>query len=425
MELAATIAETIHRQDLIQPSQTVLVAVSGGPDSVALLHCLIRLGYSVEAAHLNHQFRGTEAEDDAIFVTSLCRSLSVKLTQESRNVPKIQSEERVSPQQAARKTRYSFLEQVRCERGLDVIATAHNLDDRVETVLINILRGTGVDGLRGIPYRRGHIIRPLLDTSRKIVEDYCLSENLEPRIDSSNKLSKYTRNNVRAELLPYLERRYSMSVRDSLLRLSEIAADESDYLNSTAAYWLGNQPTIAVDEFQKEATAFQRRILRQWIRVHIPNELSDVSHILVEQFRKHIARPYAVTLPGGRYVLESNGASASVRELVEPPTRVVDVVPITLGETAVFGPYLVTVDSVVGGVDKHSLHVRQWINGDRIALVGGTKKIQDVFTDRKIACEARRFYPLIADDHGLVAVGSIRLAARAVGSMISVAWSNP
>ena len=128
-----------------------MVALSGGPDSTALLHALIGLGYSVEAAHLNHQFRGVEADDDAKYVASLCKSFSVKLTTTSLDVPQIQAERKISAQQAAREVRYKFLEEVRAGHRLDWIVTAHNFDDRVETVLLNIIRGTGIDGFTGHP----------------------------------------------------------------------------------------------------------------------------------------------------------------------------------------------------------------------------------------------------------------------------------
>ena len=420
MDLTATAAATIERQCLIPHGASVLVAVSGGLDSTALLHFLNRAGYNVEAAHLNHQFRGTESDGDADFVKELCRWLSIKLTSASVDVPRLKADQKTSAQQAARKARYEFLETVRQDRGLDLIATAHNLEDRIETVLLNIVRGTGVDGLRGVPYRRGAIIRPFLDSSRYAIEAYLEVNALTARTDSSNIHPKYARNNVRSELIPYLERRYNASVKQSILRLSEIASDESEYLNSIATAWIRGRKVLPISEIKAEQVGLQRRILRQWLRTQTDSELSDISHQLIEQFRQQMGGPFAITLPGGSNVVESDGYNAVMRRLDCTFVDESMEAPIVLGMPSAFGRYLVTVRSAGSQVDRETLHVRQWRNGDRITLNGGTRKVQDIFTDSKVPRDQRRQYPLIEDKHGLVSVGDIRYAARANGTMVTV-----
>jgi tRNA(Ile)-lysidine synthase len=420
MELVAAVAETIKKHSLIPEGCSVLVALSGGPDSTALLSCLATLGVRIHAAHLNHQFRGAESDGDAAYAAELCASLSIPLTTESIDVPALRETQRGGAQQIARSVRYAFLERVRKERGLDRIATAHNRDDRLETVLMNIVRGTGVDGLRGIPYRRGPIIRPLLDTPRSAVEEYIQQNGLSPRTDSSNKSLKYLRNSVRAELLPLLERKYNPGAFQSILRLSEIAADESDFVNGLAKVWVGSQKSLAVPEILREPAAFQRRILREWIRQNSDDELSDVSHILVEQLRQRLGEPSAVTLPGGTLTIESSGSVLTVRRLAPSEAVVIADVSMSAHDSAVFGDYVVSIITIGGDVDRETLHVRQWQDGDRIVLKGGTKKVQDLFTDCKIPRDERRQYPVIADNAGIIAVGDLRCAMRAAGTKLSV-----
>jgi len=424
MDLKASVAETIERQKLAPPGASILVAVSGGPDSVSLLHCLKSLGYSVEAAHLNHQFRGEEADEDARFVAELCNSLKVNLTSASMDVPKLKLDQHLSAQQAARNARYKFLEFVQAERMMDFLATAHNRDDRVETVLLNILRGTGTDGLKGIPYRRNSVIRPLLDTPRSAVVQYNEDYNLSSRTDSSNMLPKYARNNVRSELLPYLERRYNASVRDGILRLSQIASDESDYLNNIAIAWIAGRSVLPAADLLGEPVALQRRVLRQWIRANVATELSDVSHVLVEQLRKRLDALSSTTFPGGRFVAESDGGAIRIRELARAEKVTIDDIPAKVGLELLFGDYLVTVTTIGTEIDEPSLYLKQWKDGDRITLKGGTRKVQDIFTDRKVPRDVRRRYPLVADKDGVVSVGDICCSLRAAGTTVRLVTAD-
>ena len=161
-----------------------------------------------------------------------------------------------------------------------------------------------------------------------------------------------------------------------------------------------------------EPTALQRRILREWIRANCATELSDVSHLLIEQFRTKLIEPSSVTLPGGKVVLESDGKLMTIRTLPDGTVVQHEPIPLQVGQPAAFGRYIVTVDKVGEQVDHATLHARVWSDGDRIALAGGTKKVQDLFTDKKFPREHRREYPLIADSLGLIAVGELRTSTR-------------
>lgn len=181
---------------MLMPGEKVLVAVSGGPDSVALLHALwsIRnnLKITLHVAHLNHSFRGIESDKDAEYVRTLAENLSIPCTVEKVDVPKIQETLRISAEQAARLIRHEFLENIAERIGASRIALGHTADDQVETVLMNIIRGTGIDGLAGMPAVRGKIIRPLIGVRRKDVVAYIQEVGLEPRIDETNLLPIYT-----------------------------------------------------------------------------------------------------------------------------------------------------------------------------------------------------------------------------------------
>lgn len=225
---------------LLEYGDHVLVAVSGGPDSLALLHALDSLRIDIgllglSAAHFHHGLREQEADDDAAFVADFCAARGIACIAARADVAREAAQAHVSIQQAARAARYGFLARAAQECGANKVATAHTQDDQAETVLMNVLRGTGTDGLRGIPARRGQYVRPLLGTSRADTEAYCAAHALLPRRDSSNSdPSHYTRNRVRHALLPLLEQDYHPGTREALLRLSQIAAAESDFLHAHA-----------------------------------------------------------------------------------------------------------------------------------------------------------------------------------------------
>jgi tRNA(Ile)-lysidine synthase len=419
MELVAAVQKTIHNHALFAEKDLVLVAVSGGPDSTALLHALYRLGYNLHAAHLNHSMRGEEADADAEYIKQFCDDLRIPITSEKRDVPAVKHELKLSKQVAARLVRYEFLENAAKSCGATHIATAHNRDDRIETMLLNMIRGSGSEGLRGIPYRRGIFVRPLLDVSRVEVESYCDLNNIIPRIDSSNNSPAYSRNNVRRELLPYLERRYNESVRDCLARLSQIAAEESDYLQSIASNWLTQRGGVPVSDFVIEPAALQRRILREYMRTVRDNRgLVDISHDTIERIRLNARFPLAITLPGGDWLAIGDGTSILLRRniAIEEPPHVE--MPIALGAPTQFLDWNITILHVPDGVEPDRMIVRTWKDGDRIKTSGGTKKLQDVFTNAKTPRIDRKRWPIIEDSAGIIAAPGLALALRAKGMEI-------
>lgn len=226
MDLKLKVKHTIEEYEMIKKGQTVVLGLSGGPDSLCLLHILYSLQKSLDfklsAIHVNHMIRGEAADADQAFVQEYCEKLNVPLKVYKLDIPAIAKEKGISDEQAGREARHQLLR----DAGADRIALAHNKNDQAETVFMRILRGTGVKGLAAMDFvRQDGIIRPLLGIEREEIENYCRENNLQPRIDLSNFENDYTRNKIRNELLPILKE-YNPAIIDSLSRLAESAKDD-------------------------------------------------------------------------------------------------------------------------------------------------------------------------------------------------------
>lgn len=193
------------RQHLMPlPGSKIIVALSGGRDSVVLLHLLIKAGFQVEAAHMNFSLRGSESEEDERFVKDLTANLGVALHLKRVDTRRFVSEEKISLQEAARRLRYSWFDKLILQTGAEAVAVAHHFDDSIETTFINLLRGTGIAGLAGIRPVNGRIVRPLMFAKSVEIEEFAVSEGLRWRDDSSNFKDDYLRNRIRHHLLPLL-----------------------------------------------------------------------------------------------------------------------------------------------------------------------------------------------------------------------------
>jgi len=246
MILKEKIKKTIARYNMLSKGDTVLVGVSGGPDSMALLYLLMDIkdeyGITLKIAHLNHGFR-EEAAEEAEFVRERAVSLGLEAVIRFIDVPLIKEREGLSSQEAAREARYAFFEEAAGEAGANKVALAHTSDDQAETVLIRLLRGSGPLGLSGIPPIRGQgswvkgqqavIIRPLINCSRKEIEGYLSGKGIPFVTDSSNLKMDYMRNRVRMELIPFLEG-YNPNVKETLVRTAELIHKDNQFLEMEA-----------------------------------------------------------------------------------------------------------------------------------------------------------------------------------------------
>ena len=432
---------------------TILVAVSGGPDSLALLHALVAAKNrtvidGIAVAHFDHGLRGEESAAEAAFVADYCHTNGVPCRLGAAGSGSIAGSSRGSLQEAAREARYAFLDRTADDMGARFIATAHNRDDQIETVLINILRGTGIDGLRGIPRRNGRYIRPLLNVDRPTIEAYCAEHGLTPRRDPSNDdPAHYLRNRVRLELLPLLERDYHPSVRDSLLRLSDNAAIDSAYLDeiardaftSVSASYRGMGVPPVSNVFLDAAAltalphAIRRRVVRLAVeRVRGTREGLTESHV---ELALDLAAgnpgaigftiptpPCRVLLHDGRLTFEIPPATDSTTPY-SIPLAIPSAIDLDNGWTisvslapfeGVDEAHTATMDA--GKIDLSTLVIRSRVDGDRIdplGMGGKTKKLQDVFVDGKIPKRERDSWPIVADIYGVVWIPGLTQSERA------------
>ena len=236
MELQDKVLKTIQKYNLIQNGDSIVIGVSGGPDSMTLLNVLInlkqKLGISkIVVATVNHMIR-EEAEEETKFVENFCESHGIEFYLKKVDVQEEARSKKISTELAGRNARYDFFEEVLKKTGSNKIATAHNSNDNAETVLMNLLRGSGVSGLKGIEkIRDGKFIRPIIECKRSEIEQYCLENKLNPRYDKTNNENTYTRNKIRNMLIPYIEENFNPNIVDSLNRLSTIATKEDEYIH--------------------------------------------------------------------------------------------------------------------------------------------------------------------------------------------------
>ena len=229
-EFDERVLRTIRKFNMICSGDCIVVAVSGGPDSMSLLRALIKLrekfNIKLVVAHVNHMIRAV-ADSETEFVKGFCEDNGVDCFVKRIDVVGLSEKLKISCEEAGRNVRYDFFDEIFDKVGANKIAIAHNKNDNVETVLMNIMRGSGVSGLKGIePVRDGKFIRPLIEIDRKSIEQYCVDENLNPKFDESNKENVYTRNKVRNLLIPYIEKEFNPNIIESISRLSDLATQE-------------------------------------------------------------------------------------------------------------------------------------------------------------------------------------------------------
>jgi tRNA(Ile)-lysidine synthase len=312
------VADFFRGQGPISLDKPLVVAVSGGPDSICLLHVLFslrkELGLRLHVAHLDHGLRGEESVGDAQYVLDLCHKLGVPVTIEQRDVRAYQEQHRLTLEEAAREVRYGFFADAADSIGAGCVAVGHTRDDHVETVLLHIIRGTGTRGLRGLqPVSRLHlaginltVIRPLLIVSREETAAYCRRHRLHPRLDTSNLSPEFLRNRMRLELLPLLES-YNPRIVEALARTARITADDIDVLDKVAQrHWRrtvqkeGNAIVFNRERFRKTAPGLQRVLLRMALE-GLLGTLKDIEARHIEGMLSVISKPAGkkVSLPFG------------------------------------------------------------------------------------------------------------------------------
>ena len=240
--LEKKVLETINKYHLIEENDYIVLGVSGGPDSTCLFHVFLELQKQIKfkfvVCHINHQIR-EEAILDEQYVENMCKIHNIPFFVKREQVIDIAKKQKIGTEEMGRKIRYEFFNEILKQQNANKIATAHTKNDLSETVLMNLLRGTGLSGLKGIePKRENKYIRPLIECEKQEIDEYCKEKRLEPKIDKTNFENIYTRNKIRNKLIPYLKEEFNPNVIESLARMSEIISNEDKYIeNLTKKYY--------------------------------------------------------------------------------------------------------------------------------------------------------------------------------------------
>jgi tRNA(Ile)-lysidine synthase len=476
MELPRQVRDTIERHSLLCPGDTVVVGVSGGPDSLCLLHVLRRLapeyGVALHAGHLNHAIRDAEADEDARYVEALCREWGVPCTLERVDVPALSRERGLALEEAARQARYAFLGRLARAVGGQTVAVAHQADDQTETVLMHLLRGAGLAGLRGMrplsrmdelrlgeelaedgddrPVTHGiRLIRPLLEVPRADVEAYIEEHALKPRFDRSNLDTTCFRNRLRHELLPLLET-YNPNVRAVLRRTAEAVAGDYDLLRDLLADTWTQVVADESDEaivyrlaaLREQPVALQRSLLREGVH-RLRASLRNINWVHIDD-AVSVAQSgqtgAAATLPGGLLLTLSYDQAVLAQEGYTPPAEDVPAVawdiPLAVpGDTPLPGGrwlaqarrmareelpvdwqrnphrYRVYLDAarISGG-----LGLRPRRPGDRLMPLGLShhQAVRDIMINTKVPQAQRATLPLLVHDDDVIWIAGVRQDAR-------------
>ncbi len=433
----------IKKYNMIEMNDKIVVGVSGGPDSMCMLHILLQFkekyNLSIYGAHLNHQFRGEEADKDARYVKDICRDWGIPFFLKVFDVPAYARESGLSAEDAGRIIRYRLYDEVVNNVGANKIAVAHNLNDHIETIFMNLIRGSGVEGLIGIEAVRDNIIRPLINTDRKDIEEYCDTNCIIPRIDKTNLEPIYGRNKVRLELIPYIEENLNVNIMNTLNRFSDIVFIENDFLDKESqkafldvAKHFDNNIKYSIIKLSNLHTALKRRVIRIGIE-KLSGSLKNIEYKHIEDILSIIDNKTgsAVMLPKGiiAYVSYDN---LIIKHNIKEETEkfcynlefdkdnfitsmglsvLVETVDIKKIAHLKYMPNEVYIDKE--GI-KDRLVIRNRNAGDLFSPIGfkGSKKLKSYFIDEKVPREERDSIELIADGKEIVWVVGKRLSEK-------------
>lgn len=436
--LLEKLRHTITCWQMFLPGERVLVAVSGGPDSVALCHLLRRglpeLRLDLVAAYIHHGLRGAEADEDARFVQNLGRALEVPVVTRHLDVGRWQARYGGSLQMAARTLRYRCLRQIMAEAGATKLALGHNADDQAEEILLRLFRGTGPHGLTGMPAARGVVARPLLECHRHEILDYLHEHGLSYRRDSSNLRPWCQRNLLRLKWLPCLQRDFNSNLNATLLRTSKILQEEEDFWKSLLEAWLErhlrrdgqNAVRIPIAPLLETHAAMQRRLLRLALE-EVRGQLQGLGFHHIEALIRlcRSEKPSAEAhLPGMVTAMKDYGWLTIGRRPGIPERIRVPISGPGLYEVPGLGDTIQLEEETLQGnlrwqrnpaeevMDRDRicfpLILRSFEPGDRFRPLGmgGSKKVKDFFVDARVPRSRRHLVPLLCSrEHILWVVG--------------------
>lgn len=424
------VSKNVREYKLINEDDNIVLGVSGGADSMALLYLLLELrkelNFNIIICHVNHGVRGEDALTDRVFVQERAKHLNLPFHYIDVDMEGYAKERKITAEEAGRELRYNFFRDILKLKGGGKIAVAHNKNDQAETLLLRIMRGTGIDGLKGMDFEYKDIIRPLLDISREEIEDYISSNGIETVLDQTNLLPIYNRNKVRLELLPYMMDNFNPNIINGLWRLSRTADLDTRYLHKITEEKykeivkkdLGSIIILDSMLFNKEDKCIRLRLLRKALE-SIEGNIQGIGEVHLESLddlfvkgetgkglkmpNNILARVSYNNLILEKGVLDSEQYEYYILEgdnILENLGICVKV-SIKEGNNIVFDKRTryFDLDSIKG-----PLRIRNRKNGDRFKPYGlnGTKKIKDYFIDNKVDKDLRDRIPLIVDDESIL-----------------------
>ena len=427
----------IERERLIQKGDRVLVALSGGPDSVMLLSVLISIkdeyDLKIEAFHLNHQLR-KNATDDEKFVMDLCNEYGIYCTTMIADIQQIADKKSCSVEQAGRDERYKLLDLTLQKRNLNKIATAHHADDQIETMIMRMIRGTGIAGLSGIPAKRDKIIRPILFLTKEEINEYLTEHKIPYVIDESNKEDSFFRNRVRNHIVP-LFKKENPKIHESFLRLAQIAQNSHEFIdqfaNEIPMDITDNQAVVRYADIINVKTIIQEYIIRDMMKAC--GVMQDISFTHVQNLLDLVNDEQNTTwdyeLPNLRIKRRYDKISASLSDTLSEQKHY----HYPIGKEGVYifpkERYIVRMnqnnqsdkiisDDNIKQIDFHkigsNLYIRNKKAGDFFYPLGmqGKKKLKKYFIDQKIPKEDRQRVPLLVDGDNIVCVLGMQIDER-------------
>ena len=381
--LMKKVKEFIEKEDLFSKQDKILVALSGGADSVALTRILITLGYHCEAAHCNFELRGEESDRDEDFVRNFCRSLNIKCHSIHFETRRYAAQQSISIEMAARELRYNWFSKIREESDCQVVAVAHHKDDSVETMLLNLIRGTGINGLLGIRPKNGNVVRPLLCASRQEVVEYLHRMNQTYVTDSTNLEDEYTRNKIRLNLLPLMEE-INPSVKDGLVKTASYLNDISKVYQqaikeSIDRIFITPEKEISIEKLMNEPAP-------QALLFEVLSPLGFNSTQVEEVYGSLNGQP-------GKRFISSQWQVVKDRDLllIEKVKTANDKPQIIFEEVLFTKEFVIPKDKNTACFDankfKGVISIRKWEKGDYFIPFGmkGKKLVSDFMTDSKFS----------------------------------------
>ena len=422
----------IRDNKLIQEEDKVLVALSGGPDSVCLLHILYKLkkviNIELGAIHINHMLRGEDSDNDEKYIGQLCDELGINYYVKRIDIEYISKNTNVSLEVAGRNERYKAFEEIRKNNNYNKIAVAHNSNDQAETILMRMMRGTGLEGLTGIKAKRKDgVIRPILCLNRSEIERYCKENNLNPRIDASNYERVYSRNKVRLDILPYMKENFNKDIIDTLNRMALILQKDNEFIEeySKKCYNIycenyEGKLKVSRDLFENEMESIITRVvIRAFKEISNCHQNFEMKHIyeIVNLSKKGTGKRINLT---NKIICENLYGDIIFKvdyDNEENKCSEIILNKNNISNNVIFDNYIVNFE-VISNKNKvefsknnliklfdydnieKEIVIRYRKDGDRITPLGmkGSKKLKDVFINLKVPREKRDNIPILCFD---------------------------